>query len=167
MVKLKDHEFEFLVNVALDTKDEKMFKDIMKRQEEGKFLDFPVGANLAQKEVLSFAAKEKQRLIKDMENITNAYKNKLDNQDNLYDLIDDLGQAIDFADERLANQAFMEEGTMALSMSPVDFPVMPMEYVAISHDIAIEAYEKHRFPNESLDAFVARYFFGDGIEGKF
>ena len=158
MGKLKDHEFEFMINVALDTKDKEMFDDIMKRQEEGKFLDFPKQVTKA--EAVPFLAKERDRLTKDLETIVNAYKNRPVNQISLESFIDDVENAVNHADERLMREMYKEEGTQPLKSMPLDFPLMPIQYTMVSHEVAMEAYEKHRFPNESLDAFVSRYFFG-------
>lgn len=159
MTKLNDQEFQFLIDAALDTNDKAMFEDIIKRQEEGMFLDFPKQTEL--KETLSFAAKEKQRFLKDLEIIFNAYKNKPGSHSVLEDLIEDVEHLVNSVDERLANKAQNEAGVMPLSL-PLDFPPMPsIEYIAVSYETAMDEFEKHAFPGETLDAFVARYFFGD------
>lgn len=167
MPKLKDQEFKFLIDLALDTKDEEMFKDLMKRQEEGSFLDFPKEQQV-KKEVLSFADTEKERLLRDLQVIINSYKHKTGKYA-LQGLIDDVEQAINYVDERIMDHEMKEEGIMPLKFPPsAQMDYLPtIQYMAVSYETAMEAFDKHSFPNETLDDFVARYFFNDEGQDEF
>lgn len=162
MKKLEAHELEYLINVALDTKDEEMFKDIMQRQEENKMLDFPLEP--VKEQSLPFAAKEREVLVSQLEKVINRYKNRPLNNNGLYEFLSELENVINESDERLMDQAFKESGAQALQ-KPLEFYPAPM--IAVSYETAMESFTKYGFPNETLDQFVERYFFGNKEEGNF
>lgn len=174
MAKLTQREFEYLMNSALDTKDESMFNDLIKRQNEETFLtDLPVEDALKSKE-LPFQTKEKQLFIKNVETIINAYKNSPLERNNLENLITDVERAVELADQRLMNQAIRElaqqepkeiKYEIAEQKTFHSFP-LGNDIMAVTEQDAMDAFTLYGFPNETLDMFVMRYFFPRDKDAK-
>lgn len=144
MAKLNDYELELLINTALDTKDEKFFKEILEKQEKSLFFPEEEKTNSE----VAFLKKTKSAFLRDIEIVLNAYRNK-HNPTALEDMLGDIEALVSYTDEKMMN-FYEEEIVKAVNT--------PQNYAIITPEQAFEAYNLYGFPNEQIEDFIRRYY---------